>query len=249
MSLASGSKAISTLYLGSNELDKAYLGSDLLYEKAIVYPVKGDLITLAGSQYRVLKIDSNNVAEVLSMTNFGSSSSFNTDNNNTYADSILDTYVQTFYDTLSTDVQNAIIDKTFTQDIWYYNDSGNPIYKGTSSRNYVISKSSSTLGDTITRHCYCISVQDIIDYLKVTDKMSYDNTTLSSANILKMFWNRTNIITEYPWLCSARAELPSDVFIINGGDGCLGSDGVRMINTVRPAFQIDLSKVDFTISN
>ena len=214
---------------------------------------KGDLITIEDKLYRVLKVDGS-VAEVLAMYNSTDAQAFGS--NNTYAGSSLDTYCNsTFYGTLSTTMQNAIVSKTFRQDAWTtLNNPSAPIskYKGIygSTNSYTISLKSTTYGASISRKCYVLSCQDVIDYLEVTTTMSTSDTTLNSENVWKMFWNQTtspgNI---FIWVRSADSERSSYSMCVNIRDGGLYtaynlSFGIEI--PVRPAFQIDLSKIEWT---
>lgn len=220
-------------------------------------PVKGDLIMLDGKQYRVLKIN-DTVAEVLAMYSVTSMKFDASGNSKVYANNSLDIYCnETFYNSLSTTIQNAIVVKTFQQDSWYYspkigNMSGNPKYIGHSldgSNDYGVSLGSATFGTNILRKCYVISVQDIIDYLEVTPSMTTADTTLTDENIRKMFWNQTTWSEddeyEYPWLCSADVEF-NTVFYIDCINTGLLSGTVANPRDVRPAFQIDLNKIEWT---
>lgn len=216
---------------------------------------KGDLIMLEGKQYRVLNINGS-VAEVLAMYNAINSIPFgDIDSINTYANSDLDTYLSgTFYNSLPISIRNAIVKKVLQQDSWYYGSNSKAIakYNGTyqTTNEYILSLISPTYGKIINRTCYALSCQDVIDYLEVTPSMSSADTTLTSENIWKMFWNQTTSPGDTytsSWLCSAR---PSDdydrVFAVDGVNGRLGVDIVGGSNAVRPAFQIDLLKVEWS---
>lgn len=219
----------------------------------VSYPNKGDLITLDNKEYRVLKTNGS-VAEVLAM--YDSNDFFAFDNDNAiYANSGIDTYCNsTFYGALSTSMKNAIVEKTFTQDKWSLTSgasggTGNIIYTGidNDSDQYQIGLISTAYGTNISRKCYALSVQDVFDYLNVTTSMTAANTALNSTNIYKMFWNQTISNSDYIWLrsacyyddvdCGFRAD--SDYGSLNYGDPVDSQ-------TVRPAFQIDLSKVSWT---
>ena len=217
---------------------------------AVTYPVKGDLITLDNKTYRVLRTEGS-VAEVLAMYNSTTSQKFGS-SNNTYANSSLDVYLsQTFYNSLSTAMQNAIVAKTFQQDSWYRGSNTDAIakYNGTyqTTNNYTLSLMSTTYGSSISRKCYVLSCQDVIDYLEVTTSMGSADTTLTSENVCRMFWNQTTSPgSTYLWLHSARSDSSSSAFSVNGNDGYLDSDNIFSADAVRPAFQIDLSKIEWS---
>ena len=220
-----------------------------VFEKATM-PVKGDIITLDSKQYRVLKTEGT-VAEVLCMYDANSSIKFDSASsgyNNTYAGKNIDTYCNnTFYSGLSSAMKSAIVDKTFTQDSWKW-DSSAPTpshYTGEYSSNiYYLTFVNAAFGDSITRHCYCLSVQNVLDYLGVTTAMGTSDTTLTDTNVWKMFWDQTTSPgSTYPWLRSANASNSERAFRVSGDNGDLSSIKVVSAVAVRPAFQIDLSKI------
>ena len=219
-------------------------------EKAAAMPVKGDLITMDSKQYRVLTV-AGNVAEVLAMYDASTSLKFDTNSsyNNTYARKNIDTYCNnTFYSGLSSAMKIAIVDKTFTQDKWSRSSSVPTAshYTGKyGSSTYYLERTNAAFGTSITRHCYVLSVQDVLDYLDTTKSMGISDTTLTDINLWNMFWNQTTPPgSTYPWLRSA--EYGGGAFCVSGSNGRFGFNIVSTANAVRPAFQIDLSKVEFT---
>lgn len=219
--------------------------------RPVTYPVKGDLIYLGSDIYRVLKINGS-IAEVLAMDDSTVAQKFDdSGNSNVYANSSLDSYLtSTFYNSLSTAIQNAIVEKTFQQDSWYSGSNPSAIakYNGTNSdaSDYTVSLMSTTFGASISRKCYVLSCQDVIDYLEVTPAMVSSNTTLTTENVWKMFWNQTTApVNSGTWLRSADSEESVIVFSIDSNNGILYNDFVDESHTVRPAFQIDLSKVEW----
>lgn len=217
---------------------------------------KGDLINIEGKQYRVLKTNGS-VAEVLAMYNPSSvPQRFGT--TQIYANSLADIYCnETFYSGLSSALQNAIVEKTFTQDSWFRGDSGHSsaieVYQGVSTDiNYVMSLMNKSFGTSITRKCYMISIQDIIDYIGATTAMTVETTTLKQENIWKLFWNQSTKpgtgAFYYPWLRSASANDSYTVFDINSNTGRLDYDSSQNEYIIRPAFQVDLSKISWTKS-
>lgn len=214
-------------------------------------PVKGDTLLINGESYRVVKIR-RNIAELLALYNATLSQAFG--DSTVYAGSALDTYCnQTFYNTLPAAVQNAIVEKAFQQDSWYRSTnigstSGNPKYIGYDRSNtaYEVSLNTPAFGSLISRKCYVLSVQDVIDYLEVTPEMTKDNTTMSPLNVRKMFWNsEMSPGAIYAWLRSVYAGAVNRACIIDGSDGCISNNIVTDTNmVVHPSFQIDLNKID-----
>lgn len=221
--------------------------------KGSAMPVKGDLITLDSKQYRVLKTNGS-VAEVLAMYNSTNSLIFGS--NNTYAYSSLDGYCNgAFYETLSSAMQTAIVDKTFTQDQWSYTEgdsggTGTAIYQGIKhdSSKYRVGLTNPVYGTNISRKCYALSAQDIIDYLGVTTGMTSSNTTLKSENIWKMIWDITAEPEDFRlcWMRSSSYTGYNYSHYLSSISGAFSSSDVGGHYAVRPAFQIDLSKIEWT---
>ena len=201
-------------------------------------------------QYRILKNVSGSVFEVLGMSDL-TTSKFST-SDQTYESGALDTYLNsTWYETLSSTAKTAIVDKTFRQDSWYRSTSttqGTPKYKGVSSTvNYEISLGSTSFGNEITRHIYAIGIQDVVDYLEVTPEMTSSDTTLSYTNVLLLFWNATSVQSgKFIWTRAADADNVNNAVGINGDNGSIVTNGASYSRVVRPAFQIDLSKISYT---
>lgn len=226
----------------------AITGGNLVAQPSM--PAKGDIITLDSKQYRVLKTEGT-VAEVLAMYDSTTSQQFGS--THTYENSDLDIYCNTiFYNSLSSAMQNAIVAKTFQQDSWQWTGGTSAIanYIGTyqSTKNYTLSLMTTTFGSSINRKCYVLSCQDVIDYLGVTTAMTANNTTLTDANLWKMFWNQTTSPGQiHSWLRSNSAQYSSSVFDVAGRYGFLPeNDDVSNKFAVRPAFQIDLSKISWS---
>lgn len=223
-----------------------------VFEKApaVVMPNKGDIITLDSKQYRVLKTEGT-VAEVLCMYDANSSIKFDSASsgyNNTYAGKNIDTYCNnTFYSGLSAAMKSAIVDKTFTQDSWRRFSSAPTTSHYTGkyvSNTYYLTLGNAAFGDSITRHCYVLSVQAVLDYLGTTTSMGISDTTLTDTNIWQMFWNQsTSPGSIYLWLRSAGAGDANRAFSVNVSFGNLSNNYVDDAYAVRPAFQIDLSKI------
>ena len=242
-----------TAYTGAGKITgtiPTYTG--LIRPEDPTMPVKGDIITMDSRQYRVLTI-TGKVAEVLAMYDASTSVKFDSASNynNTYVGKSLDTYCNsTFYSGLSAAMKSAIVDKTFTQDSWNWSRSvPTPShYTGKyGSSTYYLTLANAAFGTSITRHCYVLSVQDVLDYLNATTSMGGSDTTLTDTNLWKMFWNQTTSVgSTYPWLRSASADDSYSAFGVYGSYGYLDYSYVDLSRAVRPAFQIDLSKIEFT---
>ena len=218
-----------------------------VFEKAAM-PVKGDIITLDSKQYRVLKTEGT-VAEVLCMYDANSSIKFDSASSgyNTYAGKNIDTYCNnTFYSGLSAAMKSAIVVKTFTPDIWtmYFSAPTEPHYtEKLVSTTYYLTLANASFGTPITRHCYCLSVQDVLDYLEATTSMDTSNTTLTDTNIWTLFWNTAASQSISIWLRSADTNNSKRVFNVDAERGYLGPTFADFDFAAHPAFQIDLSKI------
>lgn len=209
-------------------------------------------------QYRVLKKVGGSVVEVLGMFNSSSTYKYNSsstlavfsdgDSYQKYEGSTVDSYLnETFYNTFTTAAKEAIVDKAVVQDVWATNAStGDDVY-ATAWGNHNLSRYNATL-NVGNRHVYLPSLPDIIDYLEATTSMTQSDTTLTQANMLKMFWNDTSSHSGVIlWLLSAA----KDNVGCNAVAGQYGDIGYYSVQTqtsmyVRPAFQIDLSKITYT---
>lgn len=240
---------------GEGYIDSVFSNALTISEASSASVVKGGLLNIdlngdgTTEQYRVVSIDGTN-AQIVAMTDattmtFGSSQ--------VYANSSLDTYLNTtWYNTLSDTAKAAIVDKTFRQASWYYGSSGSPVYNGyygntkPGTSSYSVSLANASFGEEITRHVYALSIQDVIDY--VTDTNVTDGQ-LQNYNIWKMFWNDEVSHSGYLWLRCANAGYSDRVFYVSGSIGYVnGSYGCTDSDEVRPALTLDLSKINFTVS-
>lgn len=211
---------------------------------------KGELIEIEGQEYRVLKLNGT-VAEVVGMSDasvmtFGS--------NAVYEDSNIDTYLnETWYNALSDKLKNAIIPKTFHQDVWARaTTSVQEIRKYASiieNTYYILT--SETFGSELTRNVYAPSLQDIADYVGATENMTYKNTTLTPTNTRVMFtnsdkksdggiWLRSRQDLHFEWAIFLDVDKVAQMAAVGAGGQSYG---------VRPMFQVDLSKIDWTFVN
>lgn len=220
---------------------------------------KGDIITIENKQYRVLNVN-DTVTEVLAMYDASTSQVFNATNKTVafsggrtgqqYQGSDLDTYLNTtFFATLSATMQAAIVPKAINQDMWGYDDKapnsgayyrliydyGKYYYQDNSSG---IAYGTAEVG---SRNIYALSVRDVIDYLGVPE-----NGDCTGTDIWQMFWNDNSIHGQHICLRSAYSGRTDYVFNINGYYGSFNGDTYTYSYIIRPAFQIDLSKIAYT---
>lgn len=225
-------------------------------------PTKGDLIKLdldgnGDKYYRVLGINGN-VAKLLGMSDISTSQKYNatsktdTFTNGTtgqlYAGSDLDTYLNTtWYNTLSADAKAAIVPESRTQYMYQYYDKPNtpntPTYTYQYQSNWSDSNyENANLTDSIligNRNIFALDLKDIFDY--------FGKVCITSNELIELWTNQTSAVSGKRWqLSSAKAAQSSSVWRVDGGYGNLDRIGVSVAFAVRPAFNIDLSKIPFT---
>nr|DAT93564.1 MAG TPA: hypothetical protein [Caudoviricetes sp.] len=232
-------------------------GYDITFPESLVMPVKGDLITmnLDGTDrlYRVLKIVNGTTVEVLGMWD-GLSSSFISDLNGSdiYAGSPLDSYLNTtWYNTLSSNAKAAIVPKNISLYRYRFNSS---VYNQTTHASYA-DYSSKSLKSAILyeRNIYALDIEDIEEYFGGTAGSVSLNTSgkFSGDDLVTLFWNTTAPGFIYMWLRSAAQDSSPSVWQVAGFYKQIAQvtgSSSKPSYVARPTFQIDLSKIDFTIN-
>lgn len=205
-------------------------------EPEVVMPVKGQVINLnmngTTRQYRVLKTEGTQ-AEVVAMFSPNASCMFRSSATNTYSGGDLDTYLNTtWYGGLTITAKNAIVTKTITQYKYSHNWSVGDETTHASLADYS-TKSAKAIG--LSRNIYALDVEDIENYF---------NHTFSRADIWELFFNvRTEPSNIYIWTRSA-STTSSGVWAVRADAGFVDSYNAGYTYTARPAFTIDLSKID-----
>lgn len=224
-----------------------------------VMPIKGDLVTmnLDGNSrlYRVLSVNEN-VCKVLGMWDDFTSkyngkrttTNFNGTIAQKYGGSDLDTYLNTtWYNTLSSEAKNAIVPENVVQYCYKYYDAPNTPNTPTYTYQYQYNWSNSdyenadNVGNVVVgnRNVFALDLKDIFDYM--------GKVCITSDELMTMFWNSTTKVSQYPWLRSSTAS-PSDyVWRVAGNSGLLGRTNVTSSRVVRPALNLDMSKIQYTI--
>ena len=238
------------------------LNGKLLQYSPAPLVAKGDLIKLdldgnGDKQYRVLRINGN-VVKLLGMSDISTSQAYNatsktgTFTNGTtgqlYAGSDLDTYLNTtWYNTLTSTVKAAIVPESRTQYMYQYYDEPNTPNTPTYTYQYQYNWSDSdyenaNLTDSIligNRNIFALDLKDIFDY--------FGKVCITSNELMELWTNQTSSVGDkYWWLSSATAVDPGDAWYVYGDYGGLDGDGVVYASAVRPAFNLDLSKINFT---
>ena len=223
---------------------------------------KGDLIKLdldgnGDKQYRVLGINGN-VAKLLGMSDISTSQKYNaTSKTGTFANgatgqsyvgSDLDTYLNTtWYNTLTSTVKAAIVPESRTQYMYQYYDKPNTPNTPTYTYQYQYNWSDSdydnvNLTDSIligNRNIFALDLKDIFDY--------FGKVCITSNELMELWTNQTSAVSDkYWWLSSAYAARPGFAWSVSGALGRLGGYAVGSAGAARPAFNLDLSKINFT---
>lgn len=233
--------------------------------------VKGDILSMdldgnGAKQYRVLSMNGD-VAKVMAMYS-PLTGTWNSDTSKTttmgtltvakYEGSDIDTYLNTtWYNTLTSTTKAAIVPENVVCDAWYWSSStvsGDPIYSGTygtsvpGTSNYSIGKYAGGTLNIGNRNVFALSVQDVIEYLNDKSVQVDTAAILRNVNIWKMFWNdEITHLDNYLWLRSSSANDSGAVWIVSGKLGDLNSNGMNFSNIIRPALNLNLSQLPFTI--
>ena len=235
-------------------------GSVLNYTSPPPLAVKGDLINMdldGNKTYRVLAMNGN-VAKVLGMSDTSTSQKYNATsktgaftNGRTgqlYSGSDLDTYLNTtWYNTLTPTAKAAIVPESRTQYMYQYYDEPNtpntPTYTYQYQRNWSDSSyKNANLTDSIligNRNIFALDLKDIFDY--------FGKVCITSNELMELWTNQKSAVSgKYWWLSSVDAAHLDGAWGVSGRYGSLGSYGVGDARAVRPAFNLDLSKIPFT---
>ena len=230
-----------------------------LYINPFEPPTKGSIVkmNLDGTerQYRVLSVNGN-VCKVMGMWDdftsaYNSTSTTTTFGSTTaqkYEGSTLDTYLNTtWYNTLSTEAKNAIVPENVVQYCYQYYDEPNipntPTYTYQYQYNWSDSnyENANNVGNVVVgnRNVFALDLKDIFDY--------FGKVCITSNELMTMFWNSTTKVSKYPWLRSSYADYSDGAWGVGGYGGYLNGNFVDISNVVRPALNLDMSKIQYTL--
>ena len=189
----------------------------------------GDTLDIEGTKYVVLEQKENNQALVMTASSIGQKkfqSTLRTDdqNMNTYEGSEIDNYLENnWYNSLSSTMKAAIHPTSIKQASYAtFNDPNSKQETGFNGQVY----------NTIDRHAFLPSVSEIG---KAVD--------LKNPDKVKAFLNGT-----YIWTRDSSQGNANNAVCLSANLGRLLRINVNNTNGVRPAFVIDLSKVDYTVT-
>lgn len=225
---------------------------------SLTLPNKGDIIkmNLDGTerQYRVLSVNGN-VCKVMAMWDDFTSkynetsitTTFGSTTGQKYEGSTLDTYLNTtWYNTLSSETKNAIVPENVVQYCYKYysepNTPNTPTYTyqyqynwSNSDYDNVDNVGSVTIGE---RNVFALDLKDIFDYI--------GKVCITSNELVIMFWNSTTKVSKYPWLRSSVADKSDSAWTVSGYNGDLLNRDVVNSYVVRPALNLDFSKIEWS---
>lgn len=216
-------------------------GYDITFPEPLVMPVKGDLITMnldgTDRQYRVLKIVDGTTVEVFRVQNLNEMIGYS--GSAEYAGNSIDVALnQTYYNTLTTAAKNAIVAKDINQ---YSYAGSNQWASGRASTFYYPANKwlRYHVGD---RFVYALDLEDVEEYFD-SKYTSNDLNTVFFQDYIgtssdKRLWLRSMDTNHDDYA----ACILYGTYAVITGTPYYGQYGVQ------PAFQIDLSKVDFTIN-
>lgn len=220
-------------------------------------PKKGQIITIDlgndNHEYRVLKVNGR-VAECLSMYSINDTQPYDYNLDTTifdkktegiaYAWSSLDMLLNnTIYNSFSAEAKAAIQPTEIVQMMYMYSDEPNTPngITYTYQYNWNHDYENVTLVDQITvgdRYLYALDIKDIFDY--------YNKQVITSDELNTLFYNTAAPVSISTWLRSAYAAFSARAWYVIGDSGDLGSRYAYNEYAARPAFQIDLSKINWS---
>lgn len=222
-------------------------------------PKKGSIIkmNLDGTerQYRVLSVNGN-VCKVLGMwddftSKYNETSATTTFGSTTaqkYEGSTLDTYLNTtWYNTLTSAAKAAIVPENVVQYCYKYYDEPNtpntPTYTYQYQYNWTDSdyENADNVGNVTVgeRNVFALDLKDIFDYI--------GKVCITSDELMTMFWNSTTEVSKYLWLRSSYADYSIFAWGVGGAYGYSNNYDAPDSGVVRPALNLDMSKIQYTL--
>ena len=220
-------------------------------------PKKGSIINMnldgTSRLYRVLSVNGN-VCKVLGMwddltskyNETSTTTTFGSITAQKYEGSALDTYLNTtWYNTLSSEAKNAIVPENVVQYCYkYYNEPNTP-NTPTYTYQYQWYNSNYDNADNVgnvtvgERNVFALDLKDIFDYM--------GKVCITSDELMTMFWNSTTQISKYLWLRSSSATNSYEAWSVDGARGILRGRDFAGSRVVRPALNLDMSKIQYTL--
>ena len=89
------------------------------------------------------------------------------------------------------------------------------------------------------RNVFALDLKDIFDY--------FEKAYITSNELMTMFWNSTTKVSKYPWLRSSYAGSSNYAWSVTGSNGSLIYNVIISSDVVRPALNLDMSKIQYTL--
>lgn len=199
------------------------------------FSTKGNLVNINNTQYRVLSVEGTQ-AKVMSMETYKDSIAYDYGSNTIsfgesgytrlkYENSEIDKEMTNYYNSLPSEIQNAIVEINISQSLYKAMDSSSSPIKSTDKLAEVV------VGP---RKVYALDVDDVLDYL------GDDYSVSDPSEINQMFFNTSTSISNYVWLRTA-STMSDNAYNVDGDYGNIFQGGKNNANEIRPAFVIDLS--------
>lgn len=215
-------------------------GYDITFPEPLVMPVKGDLITMnldgTDRQYRVLKIVDETTVEVFRVQTLDTALRYS--GTAEYAGNDIDVALnQTYYNTLTTAAKNAIVPKDINQ----YSYANRGSYTDDHACALYYPENKWLRWHVGNRFVYALDLEDVEEYF---------NSKYTSDDLNATFFQGYTISGDKRlWLRSASTSDDSmAIQITHGLYACVIQSYFQYDYGVLAAFQIDLSKIDFTIN-
>nr|DAH21689.1 MAG TPA: protein of unknown function DUF285 [Caudoviricetes sp.] len=225
-------------------------------------PIKGDILNIdldgnGNQKYRVLSINGN-VAKLLAMYDVALDKYYDADytkgsiltlangtNFRGYAGSDLDTYLNiTWYNTLSKSSKAAIVPENIYQYVYepLDDDASSYTYKCYHTFADSLDSCMNQIGYTVVgnRNVFALDVKDIFDY--------WESNYITGETISTLCLDRSQKVYGNFFLRSARKQYTRSVWGVSLRGGYVYETSVDDEHAIRPAFNIDLSKISFSKS-
>ena len=113
---------------------------------------------------------------------------------------------------------------------------------------YTISKYAGGTLNIGNRNVFALGVQDVIDYLNDSSVQVDTTAILRNVNIWKMFWNdEVSHSDKYLFLRSSYTDDFDYVWIVDDIYGVLRNEYMNYSYIVRPALNLDMSKIPYEL--
>ncbi len=257
-----GANKATKIYAGDKEVTKIYKGTELVYESTpLVLPVKGDTIDInCGEIYGVKPfrvIGMNGTKALVSIVTPDNSYNGKYDGSGQASQ----VYPGSTIDTGMVDCLRLYFSEQFQNACEFFESTMYQVTATTSwaQTKYTWVKQNGTTthlafgepsrgSENFLRKIRIISIEDIITFLNGIPGATTDTSTLTFNNITNMLFGTNEQVSVTYWFMNASTR---NVYYFNRSDGSLStasnSSSISTSRRVIPVFNINLSKIPFTI--